>query len=145
MLNDAQYYVADLDNMHQIYFENGGDNSKNVVLKDVISNLDDWFSRAVIITQPDNYDVAVIDYAKKVIMPNIKKNYKEIIKGKFDSDYDYILSVVVQSLEETKKMHTDLQQLKAITINKDSTEMIKEYIRTSNEMELLKKKYGDII
>ena len=145
MMNGARYYVADLDKMHEIYYENGGDNSKNVVLKDVISNLDDWFSRAVIITQPDNYDVAVIDYAKKVIMPNIKKNYKEIVKGKFDTDYDYILSVVVQSLKETKKQLMDLEQIKAITINKDSTEMIKEYIRTNNEMELLKKKYSDII
>lgn len=137
LMNGMNVYKCKLDNYYlmQQYIIDG---EKDPDLKNALKNVNAEFTHFYIIGDPKRFRSAATDYAKKIIMPWVQEEFKNI-EGE---NYDKLLHYAVEVLNETKELNINLQQLKAATLGSEQViSDLEELIREYDKVDLIKKKY----
>ena len=140
MMNGMNLYWSKLDGdiISQKYIDDG-ETDEN--LKIVLENVGKIIISPFILAKPDDYITPATDYVKRFMIPFIKQQGVKGIEGTY---YDSVVKYCVHSMDRTKRLHKDLQQIKDVTINNESVVVIEEILKLSEKIMALDKKYRHI-
>jgi hypothetical protein len=140
MMKEMDVYRCKLDR-YDIMKKYNNDNNEDDNLYDFIKKINDDTS-FYILANPENFTIVALDYIKKFVMPWFQEGF-EGIEGE---TYDKVIEYALYSFDKNKKLHLDLQQLKAVTLgSKQAISDIEELIREYDKIELIKKKYQHLV
>ena len=140
MMNGMNLYWSKLDGdiISQKYIDDG-ETDEN--LKIVLENVGKIWLSPFILAKPDDFITPATDYVKRFMIPFIKQQGVKGIEGTY---YDSVVKYCVHSMDRTKRLHKDLQQIKDVTINNESVVVIEEILKLSEKIMALDKKYRHI-
>lgn len=140
MMNGMNLYWSKLDGdiISQKYIDDGETDGN---LKIVLENVGKIWLSPFILAKPDDFITPATDYVKRFMIPFIKQQGVKGIEGPY---YDKVVKYCVYSMDRTKRLHKDLQQIKDVTINNESVVVIEEILKLSEKIMALDKKYRHI-
>jgi hypothetical protein len=137
MMKGMDVYKCKLDR-HDMMKKYEYDGIRDYNLYDFIKNVNEDFANFYILANPENFNIAALDYIKKLVMPWAQEGFKGI-EGE---TYNKVIEYVLYSFDKNKKLHLDLQQLSAVTLgSRQSNIDVEELIREYDKIDLIKKKY----